>query len=222
MAQTKFVERGKLYKFGWSRCRRGRQLLATEEANAYLPFPHPQKKIPLFWAKYSKILCLGFGEKEKGDSILLPGFLSFLFLCVIINYYYYYYRCQFLIPPSNSMRKLCPNFYREDGLETVLEVPIPEEMLFCVENSTSDLWQNLRSIMKTQSPDKSSHLASSSNNEFMALLKLVGSPLIPVQVQSDQTLLTRPLRDCSIVSIIDSSSFSFVLNYAIYSVRILF
>ena len=87
---------------------------------------------------------------------------------------------------------------REDGLETVLEVPIPEEMLFCVENSTSDLWQNLRSIMKTQSHDKSSHLASSSNNEFMALLKLVGSPLIPVQVQSDQTLLTRPLRDCSI------------------------
>lgn len=113
--------------------------------------------------------------------------------------------------PSNSMRKLCPNFEKEDGLETVLEVPIPEEMLLCMGSSTSNRWQNLRSLMKAQSGDKSSHLSSASNNEFMALLKLVGSPLVPVQVQSDQTLLTRPLRDCSVVSIINSSIFSFFL-----------
>uniref|UniRef100_A0A6N2KF59 DUF620 domain-containing protein n=1 Tax=Salix viminalis TaxID=40686 RepID=A0A6N2KF59_SALVM len=62
------------------------------------------------------------------------------------------------------MRKLCPNYDREDALDTVLEVPIPEEI------------QTMNSL---------------------ALLKLVGSPLIPFQARPDQPL-TRPLKDCSI------------------------
>ncbi|MED6119083.1 hypothetical protein PIB30_008595 [Stylosanthes scabra] len=41
------------------------------------------------------------------------------------------------------------------------------------------------------SKDKSSHLKTSSNHEFIALLKLVGSPLIPQQVlQSHQTFVS--------------------------------
>ncbi|KAI9118067.1 hypothetical protein K1719_010399 [Acacia pycnantha] len=96
------------------------------------------------------------------------------------------------------MRKLCPNFDNKEGLETVLEVPFPEEMLRSLGSSTFSRWNNLRSLMKAQPIDGNySHLASSSRNEFMALLKLVGSPLVPIQVQSDQSLLTRPLRDCS-------------------------
>ncbi|XP_059454875.1 uncharacterized protein LOC132185063 [Corylus avellana] len=95
------------------------------------------------------------------------------------------------------MRKLCPNFDKEDGLETVLEVPIPEEMFTNMGNNATVRWQNLRALMKAQGVDKSSHLAAASNNEFMALLKLVGSPLIPFQVQPDQPL-TRPIKDCSI------------------------
>ncbi|KAK2398415.1 hypothetical protein QL285_048357 [Trifolium repens] len=96
------------------------------------------------------------------------------------------------------MRKLCPNFDKIDGLETVLEVPIPEDMWTGIGSSGSNRWQNLRALMKAQiSNDKSLHLSATSNNEFIALLKLVGSPLIPLQVQCDHTL-TRPLKDSNI------------------------
>lgn len=99
-----------------------------------------------------------------------------------------------------SMRKLCPNYDKEDGLDTVLEVPIPEEMFTNMGSNGALRWQNLRALMRAQGVDKSTHLAAASNNEFMALLKLVGTPLIPFQVQPDQPL-TRPIKDCSIVSI---------------------
>lgn len=99
------------------------------------------------------------------------------------------------------MRTLCPNFDKSDGLDTVLEVPIPEEMLTNMGTNGFNRWQNLKTLMNNaQVADKSSGLAASTNTEFTALLKLVGAPLIPLQVQSDHTL-TRPLRDCSIVSI---------------------
>ena len=101
------------------------------------------------------------------------------------------------------MRKLFPNFDKADGLETVLEVPIPEEMLTRMGSNALNRWQTLRALMKAQYASKSSHLSAASNNEFMALLKLVGSPLIPVHVNSDQTLnWVRPLQEDSIVSII--------------------
>ncbi|CAK8568986.1 unnamed protein product [Lathyrus sativus] len=94
------------------------------------------------------------------------------------------------------MRKSCPNFDKTDGLDTILEVPIPEEMLANMGTNGFNRWQNLKTLMNS-AQDKSSGLSAPSNNEFTALLKLVGAPLIPFQVQSDNTL-TRPLRDCSI------------------------
>ncbi|KAB5527867.1 hypothetical protein DKX38_021714 [Salix brachista] len=98
-----------------------------------------------------------------------------------------------------SMRKLCPNYDREDALDTVLEVPIPEEMFTKMGNNSASRWQNMRALMSAQAAaDKSTPLQSKSNNEFIALLKLVGSPLIPFQARPDQPL-TRPLKDCSIV-----------------------
>ncbi|KAK4794102.1 hypothetical protein SAY86_012096 [Trapa natans] len=111
--------------------------------------------------------------------------------------------------PPASMLKLCPNYDKEDGLDTVLEVPIPEEMFTNMGSNGLLRWQNLRAFMRAQSNDgKSSssssgssssvsRLSSGSRGEFSALLKLVGSPLIPFQAQSDQAL-TRPIRDCSI------------------------
>ncbi|KAL9446040.1 hypothetical protein AB3S75_013838 [Citrus x aurantiifolia] len=85
------------------------------------------------------------------------------------------------------MRKLCPNYDREDGLDTVLEVPIPEEMFNKMGSTAALRWHNLRALMKAQSQscDRSSYLQAKSSNEFMALLKLVGSPLISFQVQLD-------------------------------------
>ncbi|XP_027333068.1 uncharacterized protein LOC113847934 [Abrus precatorius] len=112
------------------------------------------------------------------------------------------------------MRKLCPNFDKVDGLETVLEVPIPEDMWTSIGNSGSNRWQNLRALMKAQiSADKSSHLSASSNHEFLALLKLVGCPLIPLQVQSDHTLI-RPLKDSSI----EASSAKYIVQQYIAAI----
>jgi len=116
--------------------------------------------------------------------------------------------------PRQAMRKLCPNFDKADGLDTVLEVPIPEEMLTNMGTTGFNRWQNLKTLMNNaQVADKSSGLSAPSNNEFIALLKLVGAPLIPLQVQSDHTL-TRPLRDCSIVSIHYISTFFSWLDYS--------
>ncbi|KAF5468459.1 hypothetical protein F2P56_012609 [Juglans regia] len=96
------------------------------------------------------------------------------------------------------MRKLCPNVDKENGLDTVLEVPIPEEMFTNMGSNAAVRWHNLRALMKAQGVDKKSRLAAASSSEFMALLKLVGSPLIPFQVQPDQSL-TRPIKNCSIL-----------------------
>ncbi|CAN6682638.1 unnamed protein product [Malus baccata var. baccata] len=99
------------------------------------------------------------------------------------------------------MRKLCPNLDKEDGLDTVLEVPILDEMITSMGSNAVLRWANLCSFMKDQSHveknSRSSHPSSGSNNEFMALLKLVGSPLIPLQVHCDNAL-SRPIKDCSI------------------------
>ncbi|XP_057469149.1 uncharacterized protein LOC130758308 [Actinidia eriantha] len=98
------------------------------------------------------------------------------------------------------MRTLCPNFDREDGLDTVLEVPIPEEMFTNMGNNAALRWHNMRTWMMAQRADKlaSSHLAArTSNDQFLLLLKLIGSPLIPFQVQADHAM-TIPIKDGSI------------------------
>lgn len=103
------------------------------------------------------------------------------------------------------IRKLCPNLDKQDGLETVLEVPIPEEMYTKMGSNAALRWQNMRSLMKAQSANNfdhksSPHLQAKSDNEFLALLKIVGATLIPFQVQLQNYTLSRPFNDCSIVS----------------------
>ncbi|KAL6318049.1 hypothetical protein AAG906_031116 [Vitis piasezkii] len=95
------------------------------------------------------------------------------------------------------MRKLCPNFDKENGLETVLEVPIPEEMFKSMGSNVALRWQNMRAFMKGQCIDKASRLSDGCGPEFRLLLKLVGSPLIPVQVPLEYGA-TFPIKDCSI------------------------
>ena len=106
---------------------------------------------------------------------------------------------------QNFMRKLCPNFDREDGLETVLEVPIPEEMFAAMGNNIALRWENMATWMKAQTSDKwSSPIIAGRYNELSFLLFIMGSPLIPLQVQLDQSI-HRPVRHASIVR---HSSFS--------------
>ncbi|XVE82652.1 hypothetical protein DITRI_Ditri16bG0023200 [Diplodiscus trichospermus] len=96
------------------------------------------------------------------------------------------------------MRKLCPNTDREDGLETVLEVPIPEEMFTSMGSNLQVRLANMLTWMKAQTSDKwSQPVVAARMNELRFLLYLVGSPLIPLQVQLGHSVY-KPVKDCSI------------------------
>ncbi|KAI4370566.1 hypothetical protein MLD38_018908 [Melastoma candidum] len=87
------------------------------------------------------------------------------------------------------MRKLCPNYDREDGLETVLEVPIPEEMFApSGHNAMYKSWQMMKAWMRPGN-DKSSaaHVMASlfgdgKSSEVQMLLGVAGAPLIPLPI----------------------------------------
>ena len=96
------------------------------------------------------------------------------------------------------MRKLCPNIDKEDGLETVLEVPIPEEMFSSMGSNPQLRLQNMLTWMRAQTSDKWSQPAITGRiNELRFLLYLVGSPLIPLQVQLGRSV-HKPVKDSSI------------------------
>ncbi|GLU19903.1 hypothetical protein SLE2022_361260 [Rubroshorea leprosula] len=96
------------------------------------------------------------------------------------------------------MRKLCPNADKEDGLETVLEIPIPEEMFTGMGSNIQLRLQNMAAWMKAQTSDKWSQPAIAGRiNELRFLLYLVGSPLIPLQVQLGHSVY-KTVKDSSI------------------------
>ncbi|PKI46628.1 hypothetical protein CRG98_032970, partial [Punica granatum] len=89
------------------------------------------------------------------------------------------------------MRKLCPNYDREDGLETVLEVPIPEEMFASTNRHVSRSWQNMKSWMRPSSEKSPPSLAtlfggSGRATEVQLLLGVIGAPLIPLSISNCQ------------------------------------
>ncbi|XP_030932019.1 uncharacterized protein LOC115957825 [Quercus lobata] len=94
------------------------------------------------------------------------------------------------------MRKLCPNFDREDGLDTVLEVPIPEEMFSNKNNNSS--WQNMKSWMKPngeKSQQAMTTVFGSRNAEIQLLLGVVGAPLIPLPIRADHQPINSNIKD---------------------------
>ncbi|KAL4272921.1 hypothetical protein GQ457_13G008610 [Hibiscus cannabinus] len=105
---------------------------------------------------------------------------------------------------STMIRKMCPNLDKQDGLETVLEVPIPEEMYTQMGTNAALRWRNLRALMKAQSATLGStsttHLQAKSDSEFLALLKIVGAPLIPFQAHLPNCTLPSPLKHFPIES----------------------
>ncbi|XP_059317887.1 uncharacterized protein LOC132068331 [Lycium ferocissimum] len=91
------------------------------------------------------------------------------------------------------MRTLCPNLDNEDGLETVLEVPIPEEMFVNAHKHKS--WQNMKSWIKNHSPHDKSIIHADSviggrNAEIQLLLGVVATPLIPHPIQCNHSVQT--------------------------------
>ncbi|XP_051126839.1 uncharacterized protein LOC127248519 [Andrographis paniculata] len=99
---------------------------------------------------------------------------------------------------KTGIRTLCPNFDREDALDTVFEVPVPEEMFAGLGNSLALRWQNMATWMKAQTPDKwSSPIIAGRYNEMSFLLYVVASPLLPFPVQVDRSI-HRPVKTSSI------------------------
>ncbi|KAK6227893.1 hypothetical protein SCA6_000233 [Theobroma cacao] len=87
------------------------------------------------------------------------------------------------------MRKLCPNYDLPDGLDTVLEVPIPEEM-FASNKSSHRSWQNMKSWMNMKPnserpPASMTALFGGRNTEIQLLLGVIGAPLIPLPIKID-------------------------------------
>lgn len=90
------------------------------------------------------------------------------------------------------MRKLLPNLDREDGLDTVLEVPVPEEIFNVTDGSfKSNSWNNVKTWMKCSQVSAVRPAApipglGGGNSELPLLLNVVGAPLIPLPVQNEQ------------------------------------
>ncbi|EEF31970.1 uncharacterized protein LOC8287252 [Ricinus communis] len=92
------------------------------------------------------------------------------------------------------MRKLCPNFDREDGLDTVLEVPIPEEMFGSNKNGNRS-WQNMKAWIRPQTDKSIANLFGGKNTEIQLLLGVVGAPLIPLPIRCDHQFINRNMKD---------------------------
>ncbi|CAM8962157.1 unnamed protein product [Rhodiola kirilowii] len=102
------------------------------------------------------------------------------------------------------MRKLCPNYDFEDGLDTVLEVPIPdEEFADSGKNGKNGggAWHNMKSwimppqIVKSSAPSFEAAAYGGKSTEIQLLLGVVGAPLIPLPLKSDHFPLKPNIRD---------------------------
>ncbi|KAK1409403.1 hypothetical protein QVD17_35929 [Tagetes erecta] len=98
-----------------------------------------------------------------------------------------------------TMRTLCPNLDNEDGLETVLEVPIPEESFLddtkITNNNIVTSWQTMKSWIKPHhSTDHKRHFPDfgARDAEIQLLLGVVGAPLVPLPIVSDHPTVINP------------------------------
>ncbi|KAJ8484768.1 hypothetical protein OPV22_017253 [Ensete ventricosum] len=92
------------------------------------------------------------------------------------------------------MRKLWPNLDREDGLDTVLEVPIPEETFLSDASSRSNktLCANIKAWMRPH-VDRSPPSPFGRRAELQLMLDVIGAPLVPLPVQTYRSTLVRDM-----------------------------
>lgn len=117
------------------------------------------------------------------------------------------------------MRKVCPNLERDDALDTVLEVPIPEEMFSgggggggyrCPKFGCT----NVKAWMRSHAADRSGEgePCSMTRGELQLMLGVIGAPLIPLPVhhakQSPSSVLCEQLKADPIVRSYSSLSSS--------------
>ncbi|TYI42991.1 hypothetical protein ES332_A01G137800v1 [Gossypium tomentosum] len=175
---------------------------------------NPNLIIILFYSVFQT--SISFHNFRGFEKPLFPRLLSlhfFLLLCVgaLGSCGSFYFP---LTPIKKIMiRKTCPipNLHIQDGLETVLEVPILEEM--CTQLGTDAAllpWLNMRALMN-DNLSSTPHLQAKSDTEFLALLKIVGAPLIPFQVHLLNYTLSSPLRHCPF----ESSSAKYIVQQSV-------
>lgn len=101
------------------------------------------------------------------------------------------------------MRKLCPNLDLEDGLDTVLEVPIPEETYDSGCSSKRSIGKSVCSSIvswvRTHTADGQRCLQPPSSigrgNELQLMLGVIGAPLVPVPVRSQHASISHAIKD---------------------------
>ncbi|KAL5709338.1 hypothetical protein ACHQM5_020041 [Ranunculus cassubicifolius] len=86
------------------------------------------------------------------------------------------------------MRNQYPLMEEEYGLETILEVPIPEEMFTPSAKTNVRSWKNMKSWMKSSVPGNPTSLFGKRNSDLQILLGVVGAPLVPLPVPCDQSI----------------------------------
>ncbi|KAL6509518.1 hypothetical protein OROGR_022828 [Orobanche gracilis] len=91
-------------------------------------------------------------------------------------------------PFHSPMRTLFPNLDRgEDALDTVLEVPIPEEMFASNKNKS---WHGMKSWITRPHVER----LGGPVMEIQFLLGVIAAPLIPLPLQSDHTVNDRHMK----------------------------
>ncbi|XP_042024316.1 uncharacterized protein LOC121771564 [Salvia splendens] len=90
------------------------------------------------------------------------------------------------------MRTLWPNIDGDDGLETVLEVPVPDEMFTSASNSSKP-WRAVKSWLMTGRAPRPSPDYEARALEIQSLLGVVGAPLLPLPISSDHYIKSHPI-----------------------------
>eukprot|EP01018_Ginkgo_biloba_P033373 Gb_31528 [translate_table: standard] len=103
------------------------------------------------------------------------------------------------------MKNLCGND-KKDGLETVLEVPIPEEICTAVYVKDNS-WHNMKNWMKSQLEKAAMPIFGCRRNDLQLLLGVIGAPLVPIP------LIHEPLLHLSIKNNpIETSSAQYIVQ----------
>ncbi|WOL16554.1 hypothetical protein Cni_G25341 [Canna indica] len=95
------------------------------------------------------------------------------------------------------MRKLWPNLDREDGLDTVLEVPVPEEMFSSGDSrrSSKTLCTNVKAWMRPHAGSSPPSPFGRRGAELQLMLGVIGAPLVPLPVHAYKSTLIRDMKE---------------------------
>ncbi|KAG6489152.1 uncharacterized protein LOC122003623 isoform X2 [Zingiber officinale] len=97
------------------------------------------------------------------------------------------------------MRKLWPNLEREDGLDTVLEVPMPEETFLAGgvgSRSSKTFCTNVKAWMR---PHVGRAMTTgSSGAELQLMLGVIGAPLVPLPVHAYNSTVIKDMKEDTI------------------------